>query len=249
MVQHSTALPALLLLLLALAAHLPPPASASARSSPRSRLVGGQAALQGAGDAPRATRQATAPADGTSARRRMTQAETAVERCRDAPDGTPAAVGECVACDALQRAKTASCRVWVDRVAITYPRGSSEPPTPDQEADALAQLQGTGVPSRECCAAMGAALQGRCGCNRWADEPAVSRAAGLSCRRKCRPFISLAPSPTRTPSALLLCSLFQYVREVTALEEPTLSVSYLRGSNKLLAEACGHTDPALLECT
>lgn len=50
-----------------------------------------------------------------------------------------------------------------------------------------------------------------------------------------------APPPPR--------SLFMSVREETAVEEPALSVAYLQGSNRLLALACGLSDPALLACT
>lgn len=47
----------------------------------------------------------------------------------------------------------------------------------------------------------------------------------------------------------MYCSLFQHVRNETALEEPTLAVEYLRGSNFLLALACGFNDTAQLACT
>lgn len=45
------------------------------------------------------------------------------------------------------------------------------------------------------------------------------------------------------------CSLFEHVREMTAMDEPTLTVEYLKGSNALLAKACGFADAAQLACT
>ena len=56
-------------------------------------------------------------------------------------------------------------------------------------------------------------------------------------------------TPTHPFRALLHCSLFEQVRQETAVEEPMLSVEYLKGSNALLAKACGFTDAAQLACT
>lgn len=48
---------------------------------------------------------------------------------------------------------------------------------------------------------------------------------------------------------LFLRSLFQHVRNETAIDEPILSVEYLKGSNCILALACGFTDTEQLACT
>lgn len=48
--------------------------------------------------------------------------------------------------------------------------------------------------------------------------------------------------PPRLPGWPPACSLFQYVREMQQLAEPTLTVAYLQGSNRLLAAACGLAD-------
>ncbi|KAL4444297.1 hypothetical protein ABPG75_012034 [Micractinium tetrahymenae] len=131
--------------------------------------------------------------------RRLAQPATVVDRCRDGPEPEDQQAA-CVACDGLQRSKTDSCRVWIDRVAPTFPRGSTQLPSTDQTAAAMQAL--SGAPSVGCCQAISAALTARCGC-----EPAFAR-----------------------------------VREETALEEPTLTVPYLQGSNQLIAKACGIAD-------
>ncbi|KAL4452167.1 hypothetical protein ABPG75_007829 [Micractinium tetrahymenae] len=59
----------------------------------------------------------------------------------------------------------AACQVGIDRVATYFPRGSTDPPTEEQIADALQALQEGFLPSKGCCAALAPSFDARCGCN------------------------------------------------------------------------------------
>ena len=75
------------------------------------------------------------------------------------------------ACLALQVNLSASCQVSIDRLALYFPRGSTEPPTQEQLDQALAALRAGGLPAEGCCQFIGNILAARCGCNRCETPP------------------------------------------------------------------------------
>ena len=117
-------------------------------------------ATAAAGSAVQAAASTTAPAAAAAAaaasaawggRRRLKQDSliqltVAAPRCLDGnePDEAKAV---CVACHSLQLNKTNQCLPWVDRIAMYFPRGSTQPPSPDQQAAAMEGLCSSGMPS------------------------------------------------------------------------------------------------------
>ena len=53
-------------------------------------------------------------------------------------------------CAALVDELLGSCSISADRIALTYSRGSEEPPTAEEQAAAIAALEGAGLPPRKC---------------------------------------------------------------------------------------------------
>jgi hypothetical protein len=157
-------------------------------------------------------------------------------------------------CLDLQSQFSAGCQVAIDRVALYFPRGSTEPPTNEQREQALAALKAGGLPSKGCCQGMDKVLAARCGCNRcgcWLSLPLAAAVLPCLASQRCMPpapSINLQADncpvlPATCLAACMWCSMFLERRAEIELANPALTPAYLQGANYIIALSCAALDP------
>jgi hypothetical protein len=151
-----------------------------------------QALLVGAGGAGAAggrwlVQAQVAAADGVAAPTvEQAAASGSVQAAPEAEQGQQGEGDPAQACLALQVNFSASCQVSIDRLALYFPRGSTELPTQEQLDQALAALRAGGLPAAGCCQFIGDILAARCGCNRYGAPPPLPVAVVLPALRAVR---------------------------------------------------------------
>ena len=151
-------------------------------------------------------------------------------------------------CLNLQSQFSAGCQVAIDRLALYFPRGSTEPPTDEQREQALGALKAGGLPSKGCCQGMDKVLAARCGCNRyghWLSLPVAAPVLPCLAAARCAPR-NMNAQPVNYLlflPASMWCSMFLERRAEVELVNPALTPAYLQGANYLVALSCAAPDP------
>ena len=137
--------------------------------SSQSLLVGAGGAAAAGGR--RLVQAAAADGVATPAVEQGAASDIGLQAAPEAELGQQGEADAAQACLALQVNFSASCQVSIDRLALYFPRGSTEPPTQEQLDQALAALRAGGLPAEGCCHFIGDILAARCGCNRCETPP------------------------------------------------------------------------------